>query len=222
MIKNDIGTKLYEMSPADNVIYFPNNVDVRLCPKNGMSTLKELQRLYRGVDNHVGRVDRLTKVRTHGDQFDIPFRKGSFRIAVRRDPVDRFLSACEYIVANQAKHIAQGRIDELPTLSHEMEEVITSIENGIIKNNHFYTQSWYMGKPEDYDMIVHINELDRLLRFINISSDLGFTKDETSIHDNKTVLKMYNSYVSDSQRDRIKELYKKDYLNGWCKIDDKI
>jgi len=219
---DDIGTKLYEMSPADNVLYFPNNIDVRLCPKNGMSTLKELQRLYRGVDFHIGRVDRLTKVRTHGDQFDIPFRKNSYRIAVRRDPIDRFLSACEYIVANHASHIRQGRIDELPTLSHEIDEVITSIETGQVKNNHFYTQSWYMGKPEDYDMVVYINELDRLLPFINQSCNLGFTGDELEIHDNKTTLKMYNSALSDTQRDRIKELYKKDYLNGWCKIDDQI
>ena len=28
------------MTPADNVLYFPRNLDIRICPKNGMSTLK--------------------------------------------------------------------------------------------------------------------------------------------------------------------------------------
>lgn len=214
-------TKYYEMSPADNVLYFPNNVDVRLCPKNGMSSLKELHRLYRGVDEYIGRVDRLTKVREHGDQFDIPFRKGSYRIAVRRDPIVRFRSACEYIVVNQAEYIRQGRIDELPSMDLELDSVLDKIEEGTLKNNHFYTQSWYMGKPEDYDMVVYIDELSRLMVFLNDAADLGFDEEMLNIHDNKSQLKVYNSILTDSQRLRIKALYRKDYDNGWCKIEDR-
>lgn len=215
------GTKYYEMSPADNVLYFPNNIDVRLCPKNGMSSLKELHRLNRGVDGYIGRVDRIRKVRDHGDQFDIPFRKGSYRIAVRRDPIVRFRSACEYIVANQAEYIRQGRIDELPSMDRELDTVLDNIEVGTLKNNHFYTQSWYMGKPEDYDMVVYIDELSRLMVFLNDASELGFDEETLNIHDNKSQLKVYNGILTDHQRQRIKILYRKDYDNGWCKIEDR-
>ena len=214
-------TKYYEMSPADNVLYFPNNIDVRLCPKNGMSSLKELHRLNRGVDEYIGRVDRIRKVREQGDQFDIPFRKGSYRIAVRRDPVVRFRSACEYIVANQAEYIRQGRIDELPSMDRELDSVLDKIEEGSLKNNHFYTQSWYMGKPEDYDMVVYIDELSRLMVFLNDAAELGFDEETLNIHDNKSQLKVYNSILTDRQRQRIKILYRKDYDNGWCKIEDR-
>lgn len=219
MINN---TKYYEMSPADNVLYFPNNIDVRLCPKNGMSSLKELHRLHRGVSEYIGRVDRIIKVRQFGDQFNIPFRKGSYRIAVRRDPVIRFRSACEYIVANQAEYIRQGRIDELPSMDRELDKVLDHIEDGTLKNNHFYTQSWYMGKPEEYDMVVYIDELSRLMVFLNDAADLGFSGDVLNIHDNKSKMKVYNSLLTDRQRKRIEQLYAKDYENGWCKLDDKI
>ena len=148
--------RIYEMSPFDNVLYFPNNVDVRLCPKNGMSSIKELFRVHRKHDEYVGRSYRYDYVKREGDQLDLPFRPGSFRIAVRRDPVDRFKSACEYILQNRADHIANGRANDLPEISSQLDEVIDSIESGSVKNNHFYTQTWYMGRPDDYDMVVHI------------------------------------------------------------------
>lgn len=217
-----MSTKTYEMTPADNVLYFPNNIDVRMCPKNGMSTLKELHRINRGVDEYIGRIDRLSKVRKEGDQFDIPFRKGSYRIAVRRDPVDRFKSACEYIVANHAKYIREGRVDELPSLDAELDVVLDRIEDGTIKNNHFYTQSWYLGNPSDYDMVVHIDELSQLMVFLNEAAELNLSPDQLDIWDNKTTLKMYGDSVTIMQRRRIKKLYRRDYENGWCKIEDRI
>lgn len=215
-------TRLYEMSPADNVLYFPNNIDVRMCPKNGMSSLKELHRLNRGVDEYIGRVERLKKVRKFGDQFDIPFRTGSYRIAVKRDPVDRFKSACEYIVANHARYIKDGRGDELPSLDQELDQVLNNIEQGNLKNNHFYTQTWYLGDPKQYDMVVHIDELHQLMIFLNEAAELGLSEREINIHDNKTMLKMYGDALTTIQRQRIKKFYRKDYENGWCKIEDKI
>ena len=214
-------TRQYEMSPADNVLYFPNNIDVRMCPKNGMSTLKELHRFVRGVDEYIGRVERLNKVREHGDQFDIPFRKGSYRIAVRRDPVVRFRSACEYLIQNQAEYIRQGRADECPSLETELDLVLDRIEDGTLKNNHFYTQTWYMGKPEDYDMVVYIDELSQLMIFLNEACALGYSDEKLDIRENQTKMKVYNSIITTQQRRRIKQLYRKDYLNGWCKIEDR-
>jgi len=213
--------RTYEMSPFDNVLYFPNNVDVRLCPKNGMSTIKELFRLHRGHDAFVGRGYRYDKVKQQGDQLDLPFRKGSYRIAVRRDPVDRFKSACEYILQNRADHIQQGRIHDLPEISTELNKVISDIEVGELKNNHFYTQSWYLGNLEQYDMIVHISEMNKLLTFLNEACQLGFNENINKLRVNETKLKMYNDAIDPLQRKRIEKLYEKDYVNGWCKQEDR-
>ena len=126
-----------------------------------------------------------------------------------------------YELRNQAEYIRQGRLNEIPLLDKEMDKVLDKIESGETKNNHFYTQSWYMGKPEDYDIVVHIDELSKLLVFINESSDLGLSSEQVKIHDNKTKMKMYNSLLTDKQRYRIRQLYTIDYMNGWCKIDDR-
>jgi hypothetical protein len=207
----------YEMTPADNVLYFPNNIDVRLCPKNGMSSIKELYRIYRGHNEYVGRKYRMDSVKNHSCQFEMPFRKNSYRIAVKRDPVDRFKSACEYILANQAKYIKSGRLNELPSLDEELDTVLDKIEGGLFKNNHFYTQSWYMNSTHDYNLIVHIDELSQLMVFLNESSGLGLSPDQLDIWDNKTSLKMYGDVLTEQQIRRIKKLYWRDYESGWCK-----
>lgn len=214
-------TAIYEMSPFDNVLYLPNNVDIRLCPKNGMSTIKEIFRIHKGHDQYVGRSYRYSKVKEFGDQLDLPFRKGSYRIAVRRDPLDRFKSACEYIMRERAEHIRLGRFD-LPEISSNIEDVISAIEAGSMKNNHFYTQTWYMGKPQDYDMVVHINELDKLLGFINEACELNLTPRQLDTKMNVSSLKLYNDGLTRIQQMRVKKLYEKDYKNGWCKQDDYV
>jgi hypothetical protein len=212
--------RTYEMSPFDNVLYLPNNVDVRLCPKNGMSTIKELFRRHKGHEEFVGRSYRYGNVKEFGDQLDLPFRKGSYRIAIRRDPVDRFKSACEYILQNRAEHIRQGRTFDLPEIETELESVITRMELGTLKNNHFYTQSWYLGKPEEYDMVFNINEMGKLIAFLNESCEFGFHENIHKLKVNETKLKMYNDAIAPIQMLRIKKLYAKDYINGWCKQED--
>lgn len=209
------------MSPFDNVLYLPNNVDLRLCPKNGMSTIKEVYRIWKGHDEYVGRSYRYDYVKRYSDQFDLPFRRGSYRIAVRRDPLDRFKSACEYIMRERAEHIRHGRND-LPQISTNLEDVISEIEAGSMKNNHFYTQTWYMGKPEDYDMVVHISELNKLLVFINEACELNLTQSALDTKMNVSKLKLYNDGLTRIQQIRVKKLYEKDYKNGWCKQDDYV
>lgn len=210
-----------EMTPVDNVLYFPNNIDVRMCPKNGMSTLKEAYR--RSCDprpNNISIEYRQAEVSKHASSFDKPFRKGSFRVAVRRDPIDRFKSACEYIQAQRAYFIRKGRFEDLPDLSLVMQEVIDSIESETIKNNHFYTQTHYLGHPSDYDMVVHIDELPKLLGFLeeacNIPNEYGIM----DIFENKSKTKLYNDALTVEQVAQLKRLYMKDYKNGWCKQED--
>jgi hypothetical protein len=115
-----------------------------------------------------------------------------------------------------------GRGNDLPEISNDLERVISDMEAGFMKNNHFYTQSWYMGKPEDYDMVVHISELNKLLNFINEASELGLTPQQTNVRMNESKLKLYNSGLTTVQKMRVKELYFKDFKNGWCMQEDSI
>ena len=211
----------YEISPVDNVYYFPNNIDVRICPKNGMSTLKgAIRTVYGDIDdrgNTVGNYAwRYRKVYNNSDQFDQPFRKGSFRIAVRRDPIDRFKSACSFIQEKQAYYLSLGR--PLATIPDDLDGIISGMEDGHIKDNHFYTQTWYMGRPEDYDMVFHIDEMSKLLTFLQDACNIGV--DIKDIHLNKSNHKLYNDAISPAQMEILMNFYKKDFDNGWCKKDD--
>jgi hypothetical protein len=210
--------QLYEITPADNVLYFPNNIDVRICPKNGMSTLKEALRRMNGHTRPIGLRERVIMVRDHGYQFDLPFRKGSYRIAVRRDPIDRFKSACEFIQSARSYFIKNGR--DLPCISLEIDRVIDDMESGNLKNTHFYTQSWYMGVPEDYDMVFHISEMDKLLDFLQEACNIE--RDVRKVHENKTTMKLYNDAISPEHMLKLRNFYSKDFKNGWCKQEDRL
>jgi len=207
-----------EISPVDNILYWPNNIDIRICPKNGMSTLKEALRRTLGQHDTHGHEYRNKLVNRFADQFDIPFRKGSYRIAIRRDPIDRFRSACEFIQQKRAWFIQNGKY--LPDISLDIDEVIDSLESGNLKNNHFYTQTWYMGKLGDYDMVYHINELPKLLDFLQEACKIE--RDITSIHENKTTFKLYNDAISTTQMEKLRNFYLKDFKNGWCKQEDRL
>ena len=207
-----------EMTPVDNILYWPNNIDIRMCPKNGMSTLKEALRRTLDQQHTHGIEYRSKLVRREGDQFDIPFRSGSVRIAVRRDPIDRFKSACEFIQQKRSWFIQNGK--DLPDISMQIGEVIDSLENKTLRNNHFYTQTWYMGVPEDYDMVFHISEMDKLLDFLQETCKIE--RDITQLHENKTSLKLYNDAISPEHMEKLYNFYNKDFRNGWCKTEDRL
>ena len=207
-----------EMSPSDNILYWPNNIDIRMCPKNGMSTLKEALRRALDQEHSQGLEYRNALVKRLGDQFDIPFRTGSVRIAIRRDPIDRFKSACEFIQQKRSWFIQHGK--ELPNISMQIGEVIDSLENQTLRNNHFYTQTWYMGVPEDYDMVFHISEMGKLLDFLQETCKIE--RDITQLHENKTSLKLYNDAISPEHMEKLYNFYNKDFRNGWCKQEDRL
>lgn len=214
----------HQISPYDNVLYFPNNIDVRICPKNGMTTLKSALRKIYGME-HMGHVTgnynyRYRRVTEEADGFNLPFRKNSFKIAIRRDPIDRFKSACEFIQKERSFFIRNGRPEDLPEISQKLEEVIEAVKNQTIKNNHFFTQTWYLGEKSQYDMIYHIDEMPKLLAFIGETCGVDNEVDFVKIHENKTNLKLYNEALTDEVINDLKELYKKDYLNWWCKQDE--
>lgn len=224
----------YDISPADNVYYLPNNIDIRICPKNGMSTLKQLiQRLWKqngygdssGGDlkygDTVGNYSwRYRQVQNYGSNFDLPFRKNSYRIAVRRDPIERFKSACSFIQLNRAYFLQRSR--ELPELDEQIDEIVRKLDNGDLKDAHFYTQTWFMGKPEDYDMVVDLKEMSRLLEFLQQSCDIednvginGRHFEVRDMHFNRTSNKLISAMISDESMEKIYSLYEKDYINGW-------
>lgn len=216
-----------QTTPLDNVLYFPNNIDVRICPKNGMSSLKwALLECHGEVSTDRGRdlgtkADRVKSILEHGYQNDLPFRQNSVRIAVSRDPIKRFLSAAEYIQAEyeRVKDTTDvyeiAKLSDVQKLPDDLDELIRKIREEEIVNSHFFPQVYFLGNRSQYNAIWPMRDFTKLLGFLKARS--GTNTDLTTIRENKSERKHYPSPkdLTELQVARIMKIYREDYNYGW-------
>lgn len=216
----------------DNVWYLPNNIDVRVCPKNGNTSLKAY------VAHHIKKPRVLGKIKegfyfkkngprswreeqiiARGDIMDLPFRKGSTRYAVKRDPVKRFVSAVEML---------QYQVDTSPSfyitnpstrfrLFDSVTELLDAIDNNEVFDMHLMPQFHYMGHPDQYDRIWDLSELSSMIRFLNdaIGAEWEDRYDKHQWSFANTKIYRITDHITEEDIERIKILYKADYDCGW-------
>lgn len=216
-----------QTSSLDNVLYFPNNIDVRICPKNGMSSLKwALLYCHNAIGTNEGyllgtKSDRMDKILKYGYQNDLPFRQNSVRIAVSREPIKRFLSAAEYIrseyerVKDTTDPYNIGRMSDVQELPDDLDELIEGIRNHEIVNSHFFPQVEFLGNRSQYNAIYQMRDFTKLLGFLKSRSNTEF--DLTTIRENKSERRYYPSpkELTELQASRIMKIYREDYNYGW-------
>ena len=161
---------------------------------------------------------RYPEAMKHQDIFDIPFRKNSFRIAVKRDPVKRFLSAVQYLdSAKNHKHYKSETHKHYIDLTNlditNTNFIIESLENGRLKDEHFFPQSYFLGHKDQYHKVYDIKDLNYLLEYIEsfgIEKNLKISnlKENPSSYKQKIIL-------TPEQEVRIIKLYAQGYANGW-------
>jgi len=204
---------------SDNIFYFPKNVDVRTCPKNGHSSLKQF------FINVTMKLDpnrklkeefifyseknlswRARQVLLFGDHFDLPFRKNSIRLTIKRDPIERFKSATEMLQA----HVFHHYIDEKTSIENKLyhkfytsvDQLLSDLENDTLVNIHFYPQTFYLGNNSQYDHVYDITEFETFQKDILLMNDIKFT-DHWFIHMN------YSNNSDLRKMKKIKEQYRK-------------
>jgi len=220
------------LTPADNVLYFNNDIDVRLCLKNGFTSLRWLwsnvykeQLLNNYLDAHLfikdgimrpngcSTVVRYNEAMKFQDIWDIPFRRNSYRIAIKRDPIERFLSTVNYLdKVNmydkdnpfKKKYISLEDVDR-----SDINKVLDAFDNQTLRDEHFFSQSYFMGHPNDYDKVYYLSELDELIQWLckkcnYVYIPVKFNQSEGD----------YPILTSEQQL-RIIKMYAKDYANGW-------
>jgi hypothetical protein len=208
------------MTPADNVYYFGSKVDVRLCLKNGYTTLrtawvaqnmnipddelifnKSGELTHNGFGGTTARIHRIMKQQ---DLWDMPFRYGTERITVKRDPVQRFISAVSYL--EQVKLMDQSHnknyIDLTKVDSKDIDAVIGGLE------------SWFLGDKNQYDKIYDITEMKELLQYL--STKVKMRVPVENLWKNRTKQTDKRITLTKDQEIRVVKLYAKDYANGWC------
>ena len=229
------------MTPTENVLYFKNNIDIRLCPKNGISTLKWAQMYVDNIelsqDNPISLIygtkrHRMMEIKKHGYRPELPFRKDSTRVAVSRDPLKRFMSACEYIKTeytrvneaidlNKAEPLNEEELKKLTKMSDvdilpdSIDDIIDGVWSGEIQNSHFFTQTYYQGNRGQYDKIWKMNEFSEFLEWLRIST--GSTRKLVNIRANNTSGLYFGSIeaLTRHQKKGIMRIYEEDYDYGW-------
>lgn len=190
-------------------LYFENNVDVRLCTKNGNTTLRSIwsQLNYNTTENCYTNLRKALYEKNREidniEDVNYIFRRNSYRIAVKRDPIERALSA--------SKEVLKQRLNILDPTLEIIEELLLNCDPNI--DHHFLSQSYWMGIAYDYDEIYDIQDLDKLVRWLE--EDYNYPYKITDNHMNKSTSKIKVSDLSRSVIDKVYETYEIDYRNGW-------
>lgn len=227
------------MTPQDNVLYWRNNIDVRLCPKNGISTLKYAAWYHTGISIEEDRVlaatygtkrHRVEQIREFGHSPVLPYRKDSRRVAVVRDPIERFMSAAEYLKMKWIENVSVLESSELDDdekskvyrglsdvdlIPDDIDELIEGVASKDITNSHFYTQAYWMGCRSQY---THIFKMSQFGQFMNwLRQETETSKKIDKIRSNHTSGLYYGgvSNLTEQQQKRIMKLYEEDYDYGW-------
>ena len=194
---------------AYRTLYFENLVDVRLCKKNGSTTLRRIwAQLYYNADFLCTVYTRKSLYEENSklgliENHEYLFRKGSYRIAVKRDPVKRALSTAKYILKNGLE-IVDPSIDMI-------EELIVNASEKV--DHHFLPQTYWLGSALDYDEVYDMNDLNKLIRWLE--KDYPYKGRVFDVYSNVSSKKITPDDLSPKTIERIRDMYEVDYKNGW-------
>ena len=219
----------------NNCYYFYDDLDFRICPKNATSSIKKVieysvqdrcsddlmpnlnSKLLVQNDRPMLNFARIISVNMHMDYMNIPFRQNSFKVAIKRDPVERFISAVSYLqkqtpdVIYKTTRLLSKTVDYR---EHTLEEILTGVEEGWVNDIHLVPQFYYFGKYDQYDKVYSLGKTRDFIKFlINYKQNpvLNDNKRYLNIHLNRTT----PIEISSSLEKRIKKLYERDYDEGW-------
>ena len=213
---------------SDHVWYLPNHIDMVTCPKNGMTSFKSFYHTaYRKAENRRlehekfeyakgGPLHRRDQRIWNMSSFhDYPFRSGSTRFAVKRDPVKRFVSAVEFL--QRRGRLQEPRCDRDYTHYEKVSDVLDGLENNRIFEFHLLPQTYFMGDRCKYDHIYDIVDLSSMFKAMTKKMGLQWSSAlNVKANTMKTpVEKRITNDLSFTDIERIKSLYQIDYANGW-------
>lgn len=214
------------MTPADNILYFNDDIDIRLCLKNAYTTLRYAWCACYDVEYVLSNPpnistptaqDRYKFAMRHQDIWDQPFRRGSYRIAVKRDPVQRFISTVSYLDSVKVEpnflNYKKSYIDLTEVNKDDVDSVLDAFDQQKLRDEHFFSQTYFMGNPDQYDKIYDITEVNELLSWLTKKCKPGAPI--TNVWKNKTKNTDKRITLTDAQQLRVIKLYAKDYANGW-------
>lgn len=190
-------------------LYLKNNIDFRMCSKNGNSTIKySLSEFLTGIRQNYNTSQRKADYNREWDNGNIDvfspfqFRKGSERVCVKRDPVDRALSGAKYVFENYGL-----------TPDPSIDQLVEFLDNFTPDvDHHLYGQGYWLGDSSYYDRVIPLRQLDDFLKELEIVYNMHpLTSTKTNVSSSKVSI----GDLPQSTIDRIQNLYEEDYKRGW-------
>lgn len=194
---------LTETNARQNKAIPIGNLDFYICPKNATNTIRYCQYIFNGGTKQIP--DFRNEVTSKGAglgysllhlvkgkvEYNIE-RADSIKVAVVRDPLDRFVSALQWI-----------------NYKHNLDLTLEEASINVPKDVHFYTQTYFYGSdPTKFDHIISPNEITTLIKNIT-GKDLG------SVHKGRNPNPELYEITKDISN-RITTYYRDDFNNGYC------
>ena len=173
-----------------------DSLDYYIIPKNGCSSVRHmmLQTIndIPDLNDHYDSGYSIINFKTKLFRYYKPVRSGVIKFAIKRDPVDRFISAYSDIVLFRKKE------------NRTVEEIL----QGNYKDKHFNTQTYFAGSADMYDYVFDVTEMNKVAELISDYTNINIRVQH--IRKTKNKIRLQHSQVK-----LIEEFYKEDYENGW-------
>jgi hypothetical protein len=199
---NDINSRLDHNLKTYKALQI-GNIDIYLCPKCGTNSARYASYKFNNGELEVPNIRDLTR-----SDYDVlkmgPFsvlnykeeRSDSIKVAIKRDPLERFISAFSWY------NHKYGDIQKI-IIKKSLDDTIISTPDDV----HYLPQSAFYGDDiSKYDHVIYPSELRNLILEIT-SVDLG------PLHKGQTTLEY--EVPTEEQIIMIKKLYQMDYENGY-------
>lgn len=195
-------------------LYFENLIDVRTCNKNGGTTLQSIwAQLYTGNSGETFKQRRQLIQKAYYINYQnnniecekLMFRKNSYKIGIKRDPIDRALSA--------AKHVYKTRLNITNPSLEQIEELLNVASPTI--DRHFLSQTFLMGGNVNiYDKIYDLQNLNFLIEWLENNYNYPHSIQEKIYNSSPKGINV--SDLSEKTTKKLFKIYEIDYDNGWC------
>lgn len=212
-----------------NVLYFGDDIDFRLIPKNVSTTLKIMWSDFNGLPYITNsnnphkyfphKMSSLGARRRRVLENGGLWRNDTLKFVVKRDPVERWVSAINFAIIMKE----YGRYEEFAELEwvdKDINDIAKDMrELGIGDVQEFsltelYSQTWCAGNISQYDHVFDIREFGKCKALMEEILGEPLIDIESTVTKDKS--KWTKKDLTSKAIDDIKVLYKKDYDNGWC------
>lgn len=189
----------------DTSLYYPEGIHVKYSPRAGSQSLKLLLINILFPDNNLDFIVQKKILQT----IKISNFKCSTKIAIKRDPIDRFISAlnCDIWLWGQ------GKFKHTMKCPDNLDDVFNSgwFDFMFENNKHYYPQTFYLKNNNDYDMIFDVENLNNFVKYLNDVYNTNYTIQKI----NSTPRHFERKMFSDKHLEIIQNKYIEDYDNGW-------